>query len=162
MGSPLQPTGTDKELERARTLARVLDTAIGIPGTKFRFGVDALLGLFPGVGDVLTGLMSTYIVLAAWRRGASASVIGRMLANIGIDTAVGSIPILGDVFDAAFKSNVRNVQLLERYVAAPKEVERRSVRMAALAVAVVAAIIVGLGFASVALAQFVWHLISSS
>jgi len=162
MATPLQPTGTDKEIDRARALARVLDTAVGIPGTKFRFGVDAVLGLFPGVGDVLSGMMSSYIVLAAWRRGASASVIGRMLANIGVDTAIGSIPILGDVFDATFKSNVRNVQLLERYVAAPKQVERRSLRMAVVAVVVVAAIIVGLGLASVALALFVWNLMTSS
>jgi hypothetical protein len=159
MTSP-PPLTKDKEIERARALARVLDNAVGIPGTRFRIGVDALLGLFPGVGDVLSGVMSGYIVLAAWRRGASASVIGRMLANIGVDTVLGSIPIAGDIFDAAFKSNVRNVQLLERYVAAPQEVERRSMRVAALAVVIVLAIVIGLGFATVALAELVWHLVS--
>ena len=158
MTSPL--VGKDKEVERARALARVMDNAVAIPGTKFRVGVDALLGLFPGVGDVLAGVLSSYIVLTAWRRGARATVIGRMLANIGIDTVLGSIPVLGDVFDAAYKSNVKNVQLLERYVAAPRDVERRSLRMAIVAVGVVSAIIVGLGFASVALAELVWHLFS--
>lgn len=158
MTSPF--TEKDKEIERARSLARVMDNAVAIPGTKFRIGVDALLGLFPGVGDVLSGVMSSYIVLTAWRRGASAAVIGRMLANIGIDTVLGSLPVAGDVFDAAFKSNVRNVKLLERYVAAPQEVERRSLRRMMLAVVVVSAIIVGLGFASVALALLVWNAIS--
>jgi hypothetical protein len=152
---------TDKELERARSLARVLDTAVAIPGTKYRVGLDAVLGLFPGVGDVASGVMSTYIVLTAWRRGAPAAVLARMLGNIGVDTLLGSIPIAGDLFDVAFKSNIRNVRLLERYAEAPQEVERRSARMAAVAVVVVAAIIVGLGFATFALAQLVWHLLSS-
>jgi len=158
MTAPL--TGRDREVERARTLARIMDNAVAIPGTKFRVGVDALLGLFPGVGDAVAGLMSSYIVLTAWRRGASVAVIGRMLANIGVDTVLGSVPLVGDVFDAAYKSNVKNVQLLERYVAAPQQVERRSLRMALVAVGVVSAIIVGLGFATVALAEILWHLFS--
>lgn len=154
-------TRDDADIRRARALARVLDTAVGLPGTRVRLGLDALLGLLPVAGDVVGGVLSSYIVLTAWRRGASAAVIGRMLANIGADTALGSIPILGDLFDVGFKSNVRNVELLERYVAAPKEVERRSVRMAALAVVVIAAIVVGLGALSVVVAEALWRLLSS-
>ena len=160
MTLPVKPR-SDADIRRARALARVLDTAVGVPGTKLRFGLDALLGLFPVAGDVVSAVMSGYIVLTAWRRGASSAVIGRMLANIGVDTALGSIPLLGDLFDVAFKSNVRNVKLLEEHAAAPVEVERRSVRMAVIAVVVIAAIVVGLGTLSVLLAQALWHLLSS-
>ena len=138
-----------------------MDTALRVPGTSFRVGLDPLLGLFPAVGDVISGALASYIVLVAWRRGASAAVVGRMLANIGIDTVVGAIPAVGDVFDAAFKSNVRNLALLERYVAAPAVVEKRSARMALLAAGVIGAIAIGLGFATVFVAETLWRLLTS-
>jgi hypothetical protein len=106
-------------LSAARAVARVLDSAARVPGTKVRVGLDPLLGLVPGLGDVTGAVLSGYIVFVGTRLGAPPSVIWRMLLNIGIDTVVGSIPILGDAFDAGWKSNVRNVDLLERYVAEP-------------------------------------------
>jgi hypothetical protein len=113
-------------LARARTLARLLDTAITIPGTGIRFGADALLGLVPGLGDVAGAVLSGYLVLLAQRLGAPRSVIMRMLGNVALDTLGGSVPIAGDLFDVAFKSNVRNVALLERALERPTETRRAS------------------------------------
>ncbi|MBV9148113.1 MAG: DUF4112 domain-containing protein [Acidobacteria bacterium] len=103
---------TDEQLEQ---LAGVLDDAFHIPGTKIRFGLDPIVGLVPGLGDVITGLLSFLIVFAAWRRGLPRITVLRMVANIGIDTIVGAIPILGDVFDVVWKSNRMNYNLLVRY-----------------------------------------------
>src|ERR1700733_6814720 len=106
-------------LIRARTVARLLDSGARIPGTKIRFGLDPVLGLVPGLGAVAGAVLSGYIVLVGVRLGASRSVVLRMLANILIDTVVGSVPILGDAFDVVWKSNNRNVALLERFLERP-------------------------------------------
>ena len=103
---------TDEQLDR---LAGVLDDIFHIPGTKIRFGLDPIVGLVPGLGDIIGGLLSFLIVFAAWQRGLPKIAIMRMVVNIGIDTLVGSIPILGDLFDAVWKSNRMNYNLLVRY-----------------------------------------------
>ena len=110
---------TDPRLTCVRTLARALDSAVAIPGTSFRFGLDPVIGLIPGLGDLAGAVLSGYIVLAGIRMGVSRSGAVRMLANIAIDTFVGSIPILGDLFDAGWKSNNRNVALIERHMESP-------------------------------------------
>jgi hypothetical protein len=117
---PRVETPVAPHAERVRRLARVMDNAVGIPGTRLRFGLDALLGLVPGVGDVVGAAAAGYVVLAAARLGAPASVLVRMLLNVGIDTVVGSVPLLGDLFDLGFRSNSRNVALLERHLADPR------------------------------------------
>jgi hypothetical protein len=160
MASPLVPSN-DAELRRARALARVLDTAIGIPGTPLRIGADAILGVIPGAGDVLGAALSGYIVLAAARKGAPPSVLWRMVANVAIDTAIGSIPLLGDLFDVAWKSNTMNVALLERYVAEPQTVTTKSRMVAALVVIVVLLVLIGLGTLGFLLARAIWQLLSS-
>lgn len=101
-------------LARARTLTRLLDSAARVPGTGIRFGLDPILGLIPGLGDVLGAVLSGYMVLIAQEAGASRTTILRMLANVAVDTFGGTIPLLGDAFDVAFKSNTRNLALLER------------------------------------------------
>ena len=103
------------ELER---LARWMDSMFEIPVLGIRFGLDALLGLLPGGGDVATSLVSIYIVSAATRRGVPKITLAHMALNIAIDLIVGSIPIVGDLFDAYWKSNQRNVALLRRHVSA--------------------------------------------
>jgi hypothetical protein len=109
-----------------RDLARVLDEAIRIPGTNIRIGLDALLGLLPGGGDVAGGLFSGVIILQAARLGAPTSVLGRMLANVALDVVVGAIPILGDLFDVAWRANTRNVRLLESWRQRPTSTKRAS------------------------------------
>lgn len=96
---------------RMRLAARLLDDSIRVPGTRFRVGIDPLLGLVPGAGDALTGALSLYVVVEAARLGVSYATLVRMLANVAVDVAGGSVPLLGDVFDAAWKANVRNVEL---------------------------------------------------
>jgi hypothetical protein len=100
--------------ENLEMLARVLDDVFQVPGTNIRFGLDALVGLIPGFGDLLTSIASGMIVYAAWERNLPKITIARMLANIGIDAVVGAIPIGGDLFDVAWKSNRKNYQLLTR------------------------------------------------
>jgi hypothetical protein len=117
---------TDASVGRARALARLLDSAVTVPGTNIRVGADSLIGLIPGLGDIAGAVLSGYIVLVATRLGAPASVVARMLLNIGIDTLVGSVPVLGDLFDVAWKSNQMNVSLLERHVGAPVATRRTS------------------------------------
>jgi hypothetical protein len=105
-------------LARARALTRLLDTAARIPGTGIRFGLDPILGLVPGLGDLAGAALSGYLVLLAGRSGASRTTIVRMLGNVAIDTFGGMLPVLGDAFDVAFKSNSRNLVLLERTLGA--------------------------------------------
>jgi hypothetical protein len=108
---------------RDQTLSKLeilLDEAFRVPGTSIRFGLDAVIGLVPGVGDVLAGLFSLVIPLAAWIRGVPYVSLVRMAANLGIGVLVGSIPILGDAFDIAWKVNRRNYRLLTRHLGEPR------------------------------------------
>jgi hypothetical protein len=98
----------------------LLDEAFRIPGTSIRFGLDGIIGLIPGLGDVLGGLLSLIIPLAAWVRGLPCVTLARMAANIGIGVLVGSIPVLGDGFDIVWKANRRNYRLLIRHMGAPR------------------------------------------
>jgi hypothetical protein len=115
----MSPSSTDP-LVRARTIARLLDSAVRIPGTNMRFGLDPVLGLVPGLGDLLGAAMSGYIIVLGAQLGAPRMVIVRMLANVAVDTVGGSLPVLGDLFDAGWKSNNRNVALLERTLGLPE------------------------------------------
>lgn len=104
------------EVERVGKLVRVLDDAVRIPGTRFGFGLDALLGLvLPGIGDAITGALSLVVMRTAVRRGVPRIVLARMLLNIVVDTGLGLVPVVGDAFDFAWRSNLRNQKLLERH-----------------------------------------------
>lgn len=94
----------------------MLDSAFKIPGTGVRIGADSILGLIPVVGDLTGAALSGYIVLASARLGAPASTLIRMVINIAIDTVVGSVPILGDMFDAGWRANIKNVELLDQHI----------------------------------------------
>jgi hypothetical protein len=132
-----------RHVERLRAITRVMDEAVRIPGTRFRFGLDGLAGLIPGVGDALTAAVSGYALIAAARTGAPASVITRMAGNILLDSLVGAVPVLGDVFDFAFKANRRNLRLLEQYTAAPTPTRRTSRGVVALLIGLLALVIIG-------------------
>lgn len=101
-----------RRLRRIRGIARLMDTAIRIPGTGIRFGADSILGLIPGIGDAGSALVGLVIINEARRLGVPNPVLFRMLANIGVDTLGGSVPIIGDLFDVYYKSNWRNLELL--------------------------------------------------
>lgn len=131
------------ELSRARGLARLLDSAIRIPGTNIRFGADAVLGLIPGMGDAAGAGLAGYMILVAARLGAPPSVIVRMLGNVLIDMIGGAVPILGGLFDVGFKANLRNVTLLERYLERPSTTRRTSRGIVLVALAVIFMVAVG-------------------
>ncbi len=102
----------DRTLRRLERLARLLDSEFRVPATKMRFGLDGLIGLAPGIGDAAGLALSSYIILEAWRIGAPAPILLRMIANVVVDGAVGSVPIAGDLFDVVWKANRRNMELL--------------------------------------------------
>ncbi|HEX8328833.1 MAG TPA: DUF4112 domain-containing protein [Hymenobacter sp.] len=121
----LQPTrppvpatfDADERLRWVERIARLMDSQFQLPGTRFRFGLDPLLGLLPVVGDLSTLAVSGALLLTMLRHGASGAVVVRMAFNILLDTIIGAIPILGNLFDFAYKSNERNVALLRRHYA---------------------------------------------
>lgn len=104
------------KLERLRRVGFLLDNAIRIPGTRFRIGLDPLLGLIPGGGDTAGLILSAFIVLEAAQMGASKSALSTMAFNILLETLVGTVPGVGDLFDATWKSNIRNIALLEEHL----------------------------------------------
>lgn len=129
----------------ARQLTRLLDGAIRIPGTDIRIGLDPILGvLLPELGDALTGVLALTLLGVAYRERVPKAVLLRMLINIGLDALVGAVPVLGDLFDFAFKANEKNLALIERHRGDPN-------RPASLGdkLLVVAAVCVALGFALV-------------
>ena len=107
------------KLKRIRQLSQLLDGAIVIPGTKQRIGLDPILGLIPGGGDTVSAVLSGYIIIEAARMGLPRAALIQMVGNIAIDTLVGSVPVLGDVFDVFSKANLRNMQIVESHVQAP-------------------------------------------
>jgi hypothetical protein len=112
----VDPVREDRAVQRLERLAKLLDSEFRVPGTGFRFGVDGLIGFVPGIGDAAGLAISSYIVLEAWRLGAPNSILLRMIANLVVDGAVGSVPIAGDLFDMAWKANKRNMNLLLGHV----------------------------------------------
>ncbi len=107
-------------------LSHLLDDFIRVPGTSIRFGLDGIVALVPGVGDLLQGIASSIIILAAWSRGVPKVVLGRMVANVGVEVLVGLVPLFGDMFDIAWKANRRNYALLTGSLEQPREQARRS------------------------------------
>lgn len=107
-------------------LAWLLDNSIKIPGTSWKIGLDGILGLIPGIGDLAAGTLSTYILYQAVKLKVPKAIIARMALNILLESVIGVIPIVGDLFDFAFKANQRNVDLMRKYVLNPKETQQQS------------------------------------
>jgi len=105
-------------LNRIRKFSRLMDTAIGIPGTKFRIGLDPIIGLVPGAGDIVDTAFSAYLIYLATRFNIPQKTLGKMIYNIGLEAVIGSVPLVGDIFDAFYKSNMRNLALLEEHLEA--------------------------------------------
>ncbi|HEY9634364.1 MAG TPA: DUF4112 domain-containing protein [Coleofasciculaceae cyanobacterium] len=105
-------------LNRIRKLSRLMDTAIRIPGTGFRIGIDPIIGLVPGAGDLISTAFSAYIIYLATRLGIPGKDLRKMLFNISLEAAAGTVPLIGDLFDAYYKSNIRNLAILEQHLQA--------------------------------------------
>ncbi len=105
-----------QRMERIIKIARWMDSAYRVPGTNFRFGLDGILGLIPGVGDITTSVVSLYAIYLAHQVGASRWTLTRMAGNLALDLTLGALPLVGDVFDFFFKSNRRNVRILEKHL----------------------------------------------
>ncbi len=146
----------------ALTLVRLLDDALTIPGTRIGIGLDAILGfLFPGLGDAATGLASLALVVLAFQMRVPKVVILRMVFNIALDTLLGAVPIVGDAFDLFWRSNRRNLQLIQRYDGNPERhpsvTDYLVVGLGVLLVLSALALPIILGFA---LLHWLWHAIS--
>jgi hypothetical protein len=130
-------------LQRLRRLGYLLDDSIPIPGTPFRIGLETIVGLVPGVGDLVGGGFSAYIILQAARMGVPRSLLARMGWNLFVDVIVGAVPILGDLFDAGFKANMRNLALLERHARSPVETRRAGRLFVAMLALVLGLVLIG-------------------
>jgi hypothetical protein len=113
---PAHPASTEQSVARMEALARLMDGAFVLPGTNIRLGLDAIIGLVPVAGDVISGVISSYLIWEARQLGAPRWLIARMLANTLLDTVVGAIPIAGDAFDVMFRANMKNMALLRRHM----------------------------------------------
>jgi uncharacterized protein DUF4112 len=164
---PTQSSGTAMEIDVAtrarnvRVLARLLDNSIPVPGTSWKVGLDPIIGLIPGIGDLIGAVISGYIILEAARAEVPTLTLVRMLGNVGVDTLLGAIPALGDVFDAGWKANMRNVALLERHfaVSVSPAHEKHSVLGATILALIMLVLIVGAGLAlGIFAARLLWGL----
>ena len=114
------------QLQRLRVLSHLLDDSLRVPGTGFRFGLDAVIGLIPGIGDATGAALSAYVLVEAGRLGAPKATLLRMAGNIAVEAIAGAVPVVGDLFDAGWKANLRNLRLLEAHLANPRGTERAS------------------------------------
>lgn len=157
-----RPERRGGDLGRLDSLAYLLDNSIPIPGTGRRVGLDAVLGLVPGLGDVAGSALSAYIVVQAARLGAPASVIGRMVLNVGVETVIGAVPLVGDLFDAGWKANARNMRLLHGVAGRPDATRRTSRAVVAGALLALLAILCIAGVVAVSAGIAFWRWITGA
>ena len=129
---PVVASRRTPQVERLKLLTRLLDNAFQIPGTRFRIGLDAIVGTIPGIGDAIGAAFSAFIVFQAARLGVSRATLARMMGNVVLDTVIGEIPLLGDLFDAGWKANTKNMALLEAHLDRPAATGRSSRMMLVL------------------------------
>lgn len=162
-GSPASGTQGQYSSTDARDrhgLSWLLDASIRLPG-GFRIGLDGLLGLIPGVGDAIAGGLSTWMLYQAYKLNVPKIVMVRMVINIIIDSVLGAIPIVGDIFDFFFKANLKNARLLDEYRAMPQKTRRNSLWMTV--VFLVGLLVIGFVviYALVALAALIWQRVTA-
>lgn len=150
-----------KAVGRARELARLLDSAFTIPGTRIRVGLDSIIGLIPGGGDAIGAALSSIIVITALRQGVPKPVVWRMVGNVVIDALTGSVPLLGDLFDVAWKANTKNADLLEQYERQPGKTTTRSRAFAILVVLVLLLILASILTTAALLLRWLFGLATS-
>jgi len=115
-GNPFGNLTREQRIARLDAIAKLLDVAFVVPGTKIRYGIDGLIGLIPVVGDIITTAISLWLVREARALGAPWHITARMLGNVALDGVVGLVPVAGDAFDVMFRANMRNVRLLRRWL----------------------------------------------
>lgn len=108
-------------LRRLRRISHLLDNAIAIPGTKYRIGLDPILGLIPGGGDLISSVFAGYVVFKAAQMGVPQETLVKMATNIVFDTVAGTVPVAGDLLDVAWKANVKNIELLDAHLGSPEQ-----------------------------------------
>ena len=146
-------------LHRLRSLAHILDNAIPIPGTPYRIGIDPIVGLLPGGGDLVMAAFSVYIVWESARLGLPRSTVTRMVSNLVFDTVIGSVPVAGDLFDVTWKANSKNVRLLEAHLDSPQHQKKVSQEFVLLLLFGFLALVIGIAALSVFVIAFVWNAI---
>ncbi len=140
----MQTKNHDAGKGRLERLAWLLDSSIPLPGTNFRVGLDGVIGLIPGIGDAVGGVLSSYIVAEAARMGVPKPILIRMAFNVIVETVIGMIPIVGDLFDIAWKANNRNVALLREHLGDPRRTSTRSRVFVIVLSVVLFAVIIGI------------------
>ena len=143
-------------LKRLQQMSHLLDKAIAIPGSNIRVGLDPILGLLPGGGDLVTGFLSIYIVFEAAKMGLPAQTLGRMGCNILVDVLSGMVPVLGDLFDVGWKANSQNVALIEKHLAAPKPSQAADKLFSILVIGGLIGLVIGMAVLSVWAINQVW------
>jgi hypothetical protein len=149
----------DARLQRLRRYAHLLDEGIGLPGTRFRIGIDPLLGLIPGLGDAAGAALAAWILVEAVRRRASRATLIRLAMVIAFDALLGALPVVGDLFDFVFKANMRNVELLERHAAEPVGARRSDRLFVALLLGAIFLLFAGLLVAGVFVIVRLFHIL---
>ena len=150
------PQQTSPELKRMRRVSRALDSSVPLPG-GLRIGLDGIIGLVPVVGDAFGAGVSSWIIWQAWRMGVPWPVLLRMMGNVALDSLIGLIPIIGDLFDFIWKANSRNVALVERYLAEPKQVRRRATLWLIVVAAIISVVIFTAIYFIILVISALWH-----
>ncbi|MEN9519219.1 MAG: hypothetical protein RLZZ381_1807 [Cyanobacteriota bacterium] len=147
----------NKKIRNLRRFSQLLDNAIPIPGTPYRIGIDPILGLLPGGGDTLTGALSAYIIVEAAQMGLPRQVIGQMVANLLLDSVIGIVPVLGDLFDLGWKANVRNIALLNQHLPQTQD-HPKSDRLFVIGLTLLlVGIVMGFATLTVVLIRWLWN-----
>ncbi len=150
----VKPSSKINKVNRIRRLSHLLDNAIPIPGTGYSIGIDPILGLVPGGGDTVAGALSAYIVIEAARMGLPPKVLWEMTGNILLDSILGIVPVLGDLFDVVWKANVRNIALVEKHLyIAPRN---QKINLLFLMVLTLILTVIVLGFATLTIVLISW------
>ncbi|MBW4542101.1 MAG: DUF4112 domain-containing protein, partial [Myxacorys chilensis ATA2-1-KO14] len=144
-------------LSKLRSISHVLDNAIGIPGTRYRIGIDPILGLLPGGGDMITAVLSVYIVWEAARMGLPPATVRQMVSNLVLDAVLGSLPVAGDFFDATWKANSKNIALLEAHLDAPTSHKRANPAFVVLLLLGFLVIAIGLAALTGLVIALIWN-----
>ncbi|MGK7899579.1 MAG: DUF4112 domain-containing protein [Xenococcus sp. (in: cyanobacteria)] len=151
-----------QKINRLRRLSQILDNAISIPGTKYRLGLDPILGLIPGGGDTIAGALGAYIIIEAARMGIPREILWKMVGNLLFDSVAGTVPVVGDLFDVAWKANIRNMTLLEEYFSITQEEESPKSNLLFLIGLTVLLLIIVVGFATLTVItlRWLWNLLN--